>query len=459
MTEHTLHKSERGFTLVELAIVFLIFGLTVLFVSRFISLYTLNARYEKTAETIETTSSALGEFFGLNGRYPCPADPTLGPGDILYGVEQCRTVANLVANPNDCTGTPGNIACTTVGSRDGDLNGANDPVMIGVVPFRTIIDGILYTDYTEANAFDGFNLQLTYAVTEPMADTRLGITNPANPNSGAITVWDENRISLTDPPGAAHYTVISHGDNGRGGYSRSGVQSEDCLLTTLPGFMGTPTATPPGPSPAGIEIEIENCDNNDAIFAKAIRSSGDNQFFNDDTSSFTTRGLTSLWRRDLSSPPGEAYIYNTNTGNVGVGREDPSFQLHIMGDLSAETQIVGLRYCQGNNDTECLDINDIGGNGSQCPPGQAAYAIGHDPAVSPKLGNSTRLHCRPANWDFSRGLTCPPYDFAVFSQTGATAVQTYLNGFSNLGNIVCCSDSNQCITVTGPNDADISVIP
>lgn len=444
------HSSERGFTLVELAIVMLIFGLTLLFISRFIGLYTTNARLEKTEETVRLTNSAMSEFFGLEGRYPCPADPDLPTGDPLYGVEQCRTVP---FNPNNCTGTPGGIMCTFDDSRDGDLNGSPDVVMIGSVPFRTLLDVVTFTAFTETNAFDGFGRQLTYAVTEPMSDTRNTTVNPANTNGGAIRIVDENGISLTDPDGSAHYVIVSHGENGRGAFSRNGVEVDNCLVTTLPASPGVPTATPPGISPTGIDIEIENCDRNDAIFAKAIQSTGDNQFFNDDTTSFTTRGLTTLWRRSLSSPSGQAFIYNTNTGNVGIGEQAPVHRLHIVGDLSSETQVSAQRYCEGPNEENCLDINRIAGDGSTCPAGQAAYAIGFNPndpdptgTVPDPMQDAAKIHCKPISWT-SRDLVCPDVNF------GAGLQQTYLNGFSNLGNIVCCREnpivSSHCVRWDG----------
>lgn len=434
-------SSERGFTLVELAIVMLIFGLSLLFISRFVSLYTLNAQLEKTEETIRLTDSAMNEFFGLQGRYPCPADPDLAPGDINYGVEQCRNFTDPGFDPNSCAGTPGGISCTTVGSRDGDLNGSPDVVMIGSVPFRTLLDVVTFTDFTETNAFDGFGRQLTYAVTEPMSDTRFTLVNPANTNAGAISVIDENRIPLTEPDATAHYIIISHGQNGRGAYSREGVEVDNCLVTSLPASPGVPSPVPPGVNPAGIEIEIENCDRNDAIFAKAIQSGGDNDFFNDDTSSFTTRGLTTLWRRSLSSPSGEAHIYNTNTGNVGIGIQNPLHRLHIVGDLSSEQKVIGQRYCEGPNEENCLDVNRIAGDGTECPPGEAAYAIGYDPndpnpadASPDPMLDAAKLHCKPVNW-ITQNLTCPDHNF------GGGLQQTFLNGFSNLGNIVCCREN------------------
>jgi len=433
------HSSERGFSLVELALVMLIFGLTLLFISRFVSLYTLNARLEKTEETITLTNSALNEFFGLEGRYPCPADPDLAPGDINYGVELCRTAP---IDPNSCAGTPGGITCTSVGSRDGDLNGNPDQVMIGSLPFRTLLDVVRFTSFTETNAFDGHGRQLTYAVTEPMSYQSLSTINPANTNSGAISVIDENNIPLTEPDGMAHYVIVSHGENGRGAFSREGVEVDNCLVTSLPASPGVPSPTPPGISPTGIEIEIENCDRNDAIFAKAIQSGADNDFFNDDTSSFTTRGLTTLWRRSLASPSGEAYIYNTNTGNVGIGVQNPLHRLHIVGDLSSETEVNAQRYCEGPNEENCLDVNRIAGDGTECPVGEAAYAIGYDPndpnptnGTSPDpLLDGAKIHCRPVTWT-TRNLTCPNHNF------GGGAEQTFLNGFSNLGNIVCCREN------------------
>ncbi len=414
-------KMQAGFSLIEIAIVIMISGFIMIAAARFIKLYTINLQYEKTLDNIRISQSAINEFFGLEGRYPCPADPTLSPSDSNYGIERCRSVADLTNNTNNCNGTPNNLFCPAPGSifsRDGDQNGQPDIIMIGIVPFRTLADTVVDTPYRESHRLDGYSTYYSYAVTEHMSDrTKHDIINPANPNTGGIRVEDENDISLTVPDDSAHYVIYSHGDNRKGGYSSSGTMINDCLVSLVPGAPMAPT--PSGPSVSGIDDEIENCDNNDAIFRKGIRSIADNDEYNDDILFFKATGNIPLWKNSLAN---QNHIYNTNLGNVGVGTISPTHKLHVVGDLSSQSNTMANGYCDGIGN-DCLFPSAIAGSGSaltesgatqtKCPPNEVAYAI-----------HENKIVCRKVDWVApSIQKNCPSGE--------------YLIGFSNLGNIRC----------------------
>ncbi len=400
-------RSSRGFTLIELAIVIIVSGLIMIALARFIKLYTVNIQYEKTIENLRISQSAIDEYFGLYGYYPCPADPTLPPSDPQYGRSQCRAVVT-----DDCvSGVPGNIVCTNAFSRDGDQNGQPDTVLIGIIPFRTLSEDIVATKYDESKRLDGYSTYISYAVTEHMTDSsRFDVVNPVNPNTGGIRVEDENEISLTTPDDSVHYVLYSHGDNRRGGYSSSGTRIGDCSVSLVPGVP--PSVPAPGPSVSGIDDEIENCDNNDAIFKKGIRSLADNGDYNDDILFFRSSGTKYLWKYSLVL--NNRYIYNTNLGNVGVGTQNPMYKLHIVGDVSAQSNTMADGYCDGASN-DCLDPNAIGGTGSSCPNSrQVAYAI-----------QNNQIVCRDVEWVFPATKECPAGEFLV--------------GISNLGNIRCAA--------------------
>lgn len=403
-------KIHSGFTLVEIAIVIMISGFIMLMGAQFIKLYTINSQREKTVDNVRITQDAINEFFGLNGRYPCPADPTLVSSDANYGLERCRSATNLDDNPDNCIGTPANLSCTTNFSRDGNLDGHQDIVMIGIVPFRTIADKVVDTPYFENYRFDGYSTYISYAVTEHMSDERFNLFNPVNPNTGGVRVEDENNISITIPDASAHYVVYSHGDNRKGGYSSAGVMVENCFVPSL--IPGDPPVLPaPGPSGGGIDVEIENCDNNDAIFIKGIRSMGDNDDYIDDVLFFTSTGLKPLWKNFLNSPAGESYIYNTNLGHVGVGTLDPTHDLHIVGNISAEESTIANSYCDGIG-SHCLEPAAIAGAGSNCSDSrQVAYAI-----------QDNKIVCRNIDW-LTPVHTCP--------------AGKYISAISNLGTVIC----------------------
>lgn len=420
-----IKKRQSGFTLLELALVLAISGLFMMTGAHFLKLYTLNIQHDKTLENTRLALSALKEYYGLTGTYPCPSNPSLEPNDPNYGVSQCRSSANLTANPDNCTGAPAGIGCTSNSARDADGNGNPDIVMMGGLPFRTLTNRVVDTPFNESYKGDGFNSLISYAVTEEMSNTnRYNVINPANPNLGSIHVEDENSISLTVPDSTAHFVIFSHGDNRKGAYSRLGERAEDC---TIPSGAG-PVAPAPGPSAAGIDVDVENCDRNDAIFVKGIRSLANNSNYNDDTLFFKVSGIVPLWKKSLASTDTETSIYSTNTGSVGVGTNAPSHKLHITGDLSAEVGTLSNNYCDGVDAGTCLQPSAIGGSGSDCAGNNsAAYAIQDNQVV-----------CRTVDWTVP-GKTCTDIDVL------GTPTPSFMRGVSNLGNLYCCTQTgNNC---------------
>ncbi len=405
--------NSKGFTLIEIAIVMVISSIMMYAIVSLYATHKYRADYIKTIDNIEITQNALFEFYGLSGRYPCPADPTLPISDPNFGIEQCRA-----AITPDCVGTPANITCTQSFSRDADGDTVNDPVMMGMVPVNTIMSVIKDVKFSMVNAIDGYNMRLSYAVSENMTDSTATIVDPVSSELGAIRVEDEFGVSVVEPVGSAHLVIISHGENQTGGYSREGVFNTEC---TIPSAMwpgpGPAPIPPPGPNVAGIEKDKENCDRNDAIFIKGLQSRANSDDYYDDILFFTTNKSQSLWLRSFLSPPGESYLYNTNIGNVGVGTNTPNVKLHVTGDVNAENAIVSDRYCDIAGE-DCLLPEAIGGSGSTCPNGEAAIGIENNAVVCQSV------------FDVVPVTTCPAGEF--------------LNGFSNLGNIRCCDSSGNC---------------
>ncbi len=433
---------EAGFTLVEIAMVLLISGMFIAAGAQFLKSYTQNAKYEKTIDHVKEIQETLYEYYIREGGYPCPADPSLRPNEAGYGESACRSVANFNANRADCTGVPAGIACpdpATSGARDVDGDGVSDIVLIGALPFRTLaeyldnIDGnIQTTTFREVHKKDGFGHLFTYAVTESMTtvNPENSVLTPARPYDGAIAVEDENGLSLTDPYGAAHYVIFSHGDNGRGGYTDRGAMVADCIIMDLTDPMNPVPMPSPIPSPApglggGLDLELENCNFENAIFLKGIRSTADNSDYYDDMLFFKVSESAPVWQISLRSEDNESRIYNTNEGSAGIGlvNAPPSEKLHVIGNVLGEGDVLAEEYCDGVSNT-CLDPNDLGGTGSTCPSGQAAYGI-----------SEGKLLCTDVDWQPL--LTDCPID--------SDGNQTYLHAISNLGRITCClEDGTDC---------------
>lgn len=410
-----------GFTLVELAAVLVITGLLALMASGVTRSYYSQRANRTTLDNMRILEAALIQFMGNEGRYPCPADPSLPQNNPGYGRELCRPLPL----PLDCAGVPAGLECNTIGSRDANGDGLNDVVMIGMLPVRDIYDSVNEdVMFREFHSLDGYGLRLTYAVTESMTNEANDAVNPVNNNLGAIRVEDANAVSLTDPDSSAHFVLVSHGENGKGAYSQSGTEVDGCNVLV----GGVPTPLPAGPLGGGIDPEKENCDRNDSIFIDDIKSMNiNNNRYYDDVVFFRVGGFQPLWVQSLSSPNGRVWVNNTNPGNVaiGPGLTDATQALHVFGDVSAETDVRAQGYCgltgpdAGGNpaNDDCMFAETIGGVGTQCPDGtHAAYGI-----------EDNQLRCRqviPSPAAFA-GKTC--------------AAGTYLVGISNLGNIECAT--------------------
>ncbi|MBL4803470.1 MAG: type II secretion system protein [Alphaproteobacteria bacterium] len=398
----------KGFTVVELAIVMVIIGLIIAAALPSLRTYKNTNDFYETQENMQAAHDALREYFGLQGRYPCPADPTLSIDDPNFGLEpaDCKLVE---ADP-----CPTGVVCTNTGTRDADNDGNPDAIMIGVLPSRTLAEAMRFAPFEVAEGKDAYLGQITYAVTEAMALRSNTIIRPANIQLGAITVRDEFSRDIIDPPQSAHYVIVSHGYNSRGAYNLEGNQVGDCDVNTI--AAGLPSPPPPGDidvaGTPGIELELENCDNDDGRFISGLQSlvDGDNYF--DDHVVFNARTATSLWRQSSTNPN---FLYNTNFGNVGIGTNTPLDKLDVNGNLRAETSITADGgYCDTADPTECLDPDAIGGTAmTQCPAGQVATGIeGNDLVCVPLFAAGVSFNC-PAG--------------------------TFVTAFTNLGNVTCAA--------------------
>ncbi len=430
--------NNKGFTLIELAVVLLISGATVIMVSQFLKSYTEKARYEDTIEALKVTKAALKEYYALRGHYPCPAVPG---GD---GEQECRDETDGAYDPDDCVIVPIGLSCTQTSSRDGDGNGEDDTIMIGVVPYAELFDRVKDTPFTSTHRRDGYNTLITYAVTEHMTRSEdHTVEDPAPPTEGAINIIDEHERNILVNPNTAHFAVFSHGTNRKGGYSISGQMADGCHVHQMdasdnPVFDGDGNPVminpPEGPSGGAYDPEIENCDRNDAIFQSGIRSINmDNNNYNDDLLLYVATGFLPLWSKSLACPTNEGTcLYNTTRGLVGVTIE-PSSELHVAGDVGVAVQVEATNYCERNDNDTCFIADNIAGTGSTCGTGQAAYAI-----------QNGELECRDIEWT-NPNTTCP----LAFG-----AQQTYVTAISNLGKMRCCipdyedsTDPDECCTI------------
>lgn len=192
-----IFSRNKGFTLVEMAIVLVIVGLLI---SAFIA--PLSAQkdlkdYSETRQEIAIIKEAIIGYVLSNGRLPCPADATVASSTVGAGTQKF-----------DATGT----SCS---------------FSVGVVPWVDL--GISETD--------AWGRRYTYYVTARFSDAiLLGTVSPpvscnvVPPNSsfalcteGAGTITD-NTITVASKIPAV---IVSHGKNGLGAYLPSGVKIPD----------------------------------------------------------------------------------------------------------------------------------------------------------------------------------------------------------------------------------------
>lgn len=374
-------KRERAFTLVEMAIVVLVSGLFIAMAVKIYSNQMRGFRYNQTIEHMKQTQYAMTEFFFRYGRYPCPADPTLPPGDPMYGREWCPD-----APPSPPVSL--NITYTSFGARDTDKDGLSNTVAIGILPFKTLDEDVINTPYVIADAYDGYGNVLSYAVSDDMTRNMYSYADPVPPTLGAINVRDANNISVVTPEASAHYVIYSHGETAEGAYNKQGNRRGNCFipgLSVLPS-AGFSLATP------GVQVELENCDNQDAIFIKELRAFADTDDFNDDILYYGINMQAEIWRVSAFSPSTDTYYYNTNPGGIGVGVTTPTSILYISGDVRAESQIKSTNgFCpltySGVGD--CVDPEFLGGSGFTCPDGEVAIGIENNQLVCVPLLSSS----------------------------------------------------------------------
>lgn len=477
-------NKQSGFTTLELTFVILIMGMVTSSFLYALQEYSRKQDREHTKEAIDTVQAALNEFKSIHGRYPCPARRNIALNNPLSGRENC-------------------IAATGVPGRDANRDGTWDQVLIGAIPFRTLIDpdnnpltqdGIVDVPLTIDTVVDGWDRQLTYAVTRSMTNP-----NTYSEFNGAIDVVDENRRTVLQAPGTAHLVLISHGKNGHGAFTRDGVIVSRCENNRLQSELGQKSQEyahlinnngyscvdqdclseqidPADFSDEDRELfyqlqnsinglqqsinsnEIQNC-NNDATFLSGMYNESDDRS-NDDFIRFTNTTTSGLWRYIDNER-----IVNSNPGNVGIGINNPTDRLEISGDLMAANVFAEQICDKGGQD--CLTSDVLGGNAPlmQCPGRNQVVTSIENNRVNcvSAFSNSVGLRaCQPGQFmtgvSSRTGVICIPVAAATpgggYNWTGGGTQGTTATQNTRLGNVPGEIDGPTGPTITPPIDID-----
>lgn len=328
-------KNSRGFSLIETAVVLIIFGILSTAVIKLYEKYVVNKRKAEFTQTMNSVTSALAYYIqdegllspavpnnpataGVNEsydptHYPCPASPLYGPGDSQYGVEQRDTATGLCL----ATAANGVMVRGIAGQR----------VYIGSIPTTTL-------KISNAHMADPYGRRLTYAVSERVSSSMPistpSVFAPGGATGGGLNPTGSIRIQQYDTAGAiastktnVPFVIIAHGENGAGAYSLQGGGQVPCTAAT-----------------GG--RDIQNCDNdNNNIFADAtnyVSTNTASAIEYDDTVIFSLKGIADkedYWGLGTDTTD----LAALNTGNVGIGTVDPAQKLDVIGRVRAHSYL------------------------------------------------------------------------------------------------------------------------
>ena len=178
--------TKKAFTLLELSLVVLIISILVVG-SMSASITTINkAKYKTTKERLDGIYKALGNYFVMNGSFPCPGVITLPDTDTSYGV----------------TGGSAGV-CASAGAGSGDI-------VYGMVPIQAL-------GLPVEMAKDGFGTKFTYVINKNFTDPSNGVF--VGNSLGDLDIVEVTSAGSQPITSEAMFILISHGQNKFGGYN------------------------------------------------------------------------------------------------------------------------------------------------------------------------------------------------------------------------------------------------
>lgn len=274
-------KGQRGFTLVEMAIVTMIIGLIIAATAQLMTQRQHWLQKQRTETAVATANNAISGFRDTYGRYPCPASLSAVAGDPFYGIESdCSDVATVaegtgvdaalgyarVVSDPTTLGDPARVVTYFDKNLGADVGPVAPRIRIGTLPFKNL-------NLEETSILDGYGNRIIYAVTEQMA-----VSDTYEDDDGGIIILNDQGDSIVAPDHSAHFLILSSGENGNGAYTYGGGR--------LPCTAGS--------------LESDNCNfDADAIFRFAqtsTRAAGNANTY-DDVITYATQQSTPLWEK------------------------------------------------------------------------------------------------------------------------------------------------------------------
>ena len=292
-------NKQNGFTIIELAIVLMIVGIMLGMYLKMYQLWKESKDFYAVESNLDNASEVIFAFRSIHGRYPCPADPALVPGDVGYGEEDC-TLANIAGENNTLAAVAGLPLIPNV------LLGMFPLYAFGSsgeeVSMRSLLSKV---KLESAGLNDPWNDTFTYAVTEEL-------TNAVTFDStrGSIRIIDEDNLDTGGTNRDAHFVILSRG------------KDFDCV----------------GRGPT----EDENCDG-DAVFSIDLYSTDDNLAnYYDDVIRFERSASVGIWTNRIDTTGATAVatedIFPMNTGKIHIGDTGYDFAPHSTLNLELDVE-------------------------------------------------------------------------------------------------------------------------
>lgn len=331
---HKAQAGSRGYTLLEMAVVFAVVGIILGAGAMAYSIYHKNKVEAENANNMRVISSYMNSFLMQRGRYPCPARLDATRGDPDYGLEGDCTDTSVAV------GTCASGICVEEGARQVDINpepSVTDMQTVrvrrGALPFRSLA-------MPEKQFLDGYKMRYNYAITEILASP-----GTYQRESGAIAIVDGLNQTIIEPAGSAHFVIFSSGPDKAGAYTLAGRPYLPCDTAALDG---------------------ENCNtstaNNLAVYRMMERSHGGGADYFDDDVRFYSSVETPLWQvADASGAHIRDLIEAESGGKIGIGTNAPDVTLDVGGNVRSEEQVRLTELCSLTG-TDCFQVSSIGGD-------------------------------------------------------------------------------------------------
>ncbi len=205
-----LEHNSSGFSLIELSIVVVIFGLMI---GGIMSAMTQTVRQTKQTSLklkMDAIEQALAAYVKKNSYIPCPADGAYAVTNAYFGIAGGTAGGGTCANGATYDGNGNRTADTTPPTANFVLsNNAG-----GIVPVRTL-------GLPDEYAFDPWGGRFSYSVDIRFTATSAFTTYSQLDTTGSITVNDNaGNARVTN----AIAIVLSHGTNGHGAFQLSGTR-------------------------------------------------------------------------------------------------------------------------------------------------------------------------------------------------------------------------------------------